>query len=329
MVQNNFLREEVFPAIYSEYTTLLSAICLANGVQTSEQKRDFLKKLQKPATKLLDEYQKQNFPLDYSRIDYQNVYLLRYFLQYSLIVPSILHYHLEDLCHFEDKLLTASFFGCGPGSEIYGLMHYLNKTYSDIVRISAAMLDRTSTAWGQYLCSHSHLAFTGWSYSRQIVFDHFLTKVQNPSLYSIADFKSDIDGNTRDFLRPASSSWVKRSDLICLQFCLNEVPEFRHQQLMTNLKHIINIMKRGSLMLIIEPPHKRVKKLLENFRHESTREFNNIEIRYKPDNDSQYIEMDLNLNYVPSDLQTYLFFKERKTALATSIKYCWLTISKR
>ena len=159
MVQNNFLRDEVFPAIYSEYPTLLNAIYLTNGVQTSEQERTFLKKLQEPATKLLDEYQKQNFSLDYSRTDYQSVYLLRYFFQYSLIVPSILHYHLEDLCPFGDELLTASFFGCGPGSEIYGLMRYLNKTYSGIVRISAAMLDRTSTAWEQYLCSHVRPTF--------------------------------------------------------------------------------------------------------------------------------------------------------------------------
>ena len=330
MVQNNFLRDEVFPAIYSEYPTLLNAIYLTNGVQTSEQERTFLKKLQEPATKLLDEYQKQNFSLDYSRTDYQSVYLLRYFFQYSLIVPSILHYHLEDLCPFGDELLTASFFGCGPGSEIYGLMRYLNKTYSGIVRISAAMLDRTSTAWEQYLCSHVRPTFTGWRYSRQIVFDHFLSRVQNPSLYGIADFKSDLDGDTRDFLCPASSSWVTKSDLICLQFCLNEVPELRHQQLMTNLKHIVNIMKPGALMLIIEPPYKRVKKLLENFRYESTKKFNNnIEVRYKPDNDSPYIEMNLNLNYVPPELQTYLFFKERKTALATTIKYHWLAISKR
>ena len=83
-------------------------------------------------------------------------------------------------------------------------------------------------------------------------------------------------------------------------------------------------------MLIIEPPYKRVKKLLENFRYESTKKFNNnIEVRYKPDNDSPYIEMNLNLNYVPPELQTYLFFKERKTALATTIKYHWLAISKR
>lgn len=329
MVQNNFLRDEVFPSIYSEYPTLLNAIYLTNGVQTSEQKRDFLKKLQEPVTKLLDNYQKQNLSLDYSSTDYQSVYLLRYFFQYSLIVPSILHYHLEDFCPFENELLTASFFGCGPGSEIYGLMHYLNKTNFDIVRISAAMLDRTSTAWKQYLCSHSRAAFTGWRYSRQIVFDHFLSKVQKPSLYGIADFKSDLDGNTRNFLRPASSSWVTKSDLICFQFCLNEVPELRYQQLMTNLKHIVNIMKRGALMLIIEPPYKRVKKLLENLRYETTKEFNNIEIRYKPDNDSPYIEMDLNLNYVPPELQTYLFLKERKTALAKTIKYHWLAISKR
>lgn len=331
--KNNFLRDEVFPAICSEYPTLLNTIYLINDTQTIEQKRNLLKKLQEPAAKLLYKYRKEpDFPLDYSNPDYQTVYLLRYFFQYSLIVPSILHYHLKDFCHFEDELLTASFFGCGPGSEIYGFMHYLNKTYPDIVRISAAMLDRTSTAWEQYLCSRTRVNFTGWRYSRQIIFDHFLSNVQNPRLYAIADFKSDLDGDIRDLLRPASTKWVGKSDLICFQFCLNEVPESKDQQLMNSLKHIVNIMKRGALLLIIEPPYRRVRNLLENFRSELVREFrHNIEVRSKPDEDNPYIKMDLkdiNSNYAPRELHDYLFLRERKTSLATSVKYCWLGVSK-
>ena len=273
--QNNLLRDEVFPAIYSGYPTLLNTIYSTNGVQYSKQELNFLKKLQKPATELLRQYQGQDISLDYSRIDYQCVYLLRYFFQYSLIIPSILNYHLKDFYHFKDELLTASVFGCGPGSEIYGLMHYLNKIHPDIVRISAAMLDRTSIGGRQVLCSYADIAFTGWKYSRQIVYNHFLNKVENPNLYAIADFNSDLDGDHIDFLKPASSIWVAKSDLVCFQFCLNEVPELKHQQLMTNLKHIVDIMKYGALMLIIEPPYQRIKKLLENFRYELAKEFNN------------------------------------------------------
>ncbi|MYC77657.1 hypothetical protein F4X10_17985 [Candidatus Poribacteria bacterium] len=329
MSQNDSLRAEVFPVIYSGYPTLLNAIYSANNVRTSEQERDFLKGLQEPAAKLLGAYQEQDLSVDYLRTDYQSIYLLRYFFQNSLIIPSILYYHLKDWCYFEDELLTASFFGCGPGSEIYGLMHYLNKTYPNIVRISAAMLDRTSTAWQQYLCSYPSVAFTGWRYSRQIVFNHFLNTGQNPNLYAIADFKSNFDEDIRDLLCPASSTWVTKSDLICFQFCLNEVPESRYQQLITNLKYIVNIMKHGALMLIVEPPYKRVKKLLENLQYELGKEFNNnIEIRQKPDNDSSYVEMDLNLSYVPPELQAHLFLKERKALLATSIKYRWLAVSK-
>lgn len=57
-------------------------------------------------------------------------------------------------------------------------------------------------------------------------------------------------------------------------------------------------------------------------------EDDNIEIRQKPDNDSSYVEMDLNLSYVPPELQAHLFLKERKALLATSIKYRWLAVSK-
>ena len=329
MIQNDLLRTEVFPSIYSGYPTLLNAIYSANRVQTIEQKRDFLEKLQKPARELTSEYQKETISVDYLRTDYQSIYLLRYFIQYALIIPSILYYHLKDFCHFENNLLTSSFFRCGPGSEIYGLMHYVKKIYPNTAKISAAMLDKTSTSWTQSLYSYPDVVFTGWKYSRHIVFDHFLSEAQNPSLYAIADFKSDIDRDITDLLSPTSSRWITESDLICFQFCLNEVSTSRHQQLMINLKHIVNIMKPGALMLIIEPPYKRVEKLLESLRYELATFNNNIEIRHKPNNDSSHIQMPLDLNYVPPELETYLFLKEHKTLLATSIKYRWLALSKR
>ena len=62
-----------------------------------------------------------------------------------------------------------------------------------------------------------------------------------------------------------------------------------------------------------------------------SKEFEDIQTRYRPADDSQYIETRLNLNYVPDELQTYLFSQVRdpRLRLATQIKYHWLAISKQ
>ena len=238
MSQNDFLHNDLYPAIYSEYRSLLDGIYATRGLQTDAQKQRYLQDLQTPAKKLWSEYQKQHISPDYSRHDYQEAYLMRYLFPYSLIVPTLVD-HLRNLCHFKAELLIASFFGCGPGSEIYGFMRYLNKVQSGIIKISPAMLDNTSTAWEQYLCSVRDPVFTGWKHSRKLVFNHLLSKAQSPTLYGIADFNSDIEGEKTGFLYPASEAWVRRSDLICIQFCLNEISGLRHKQLITNLMHLV------------------------------------------------------------------------------------------
>lgn len=339
MSQNDFLHNDLYPAIYSEYRSLLDGIYSTRGLHTDTQKQLYLQNLQDTARKLWCEYQRQDISPNYSRHDYQEVYLMRYLFPHSLIVPTLLH-HLKNLCHFKEELV-ASFFGCGPGSEIYGFMRYLNKVQSDTIKISLAMLDSTSTAWVQYLRSYwDPPEFTGWKHSRKIVFNHLLSKTQSPTLYAIADFNSDIEGEKTAFLYPASEVWVKRSDLICIQFCLNEIPVLRHKQLRTNLMHLVEIMKPGALMLVIERDgYDPVRNLLTNF-HADLSKFKNVQ--------PQYLNNSLDLkglnNYVPEELSTHLFLtglsKERwqgnnpgRSAdglrLSNSIKFHWLAVSKQ
>lgn len=339
MPQDDFLRDDVYPAIYSEYRSLLNGIYLERGLYTDMQKQLYLQSLQDPARKLWNEYQKQDISPDYSKHDYQEAYLMRYLFPYSLIVPTILH-HLKNLLHFKDEL-TASFFGCGPGSEIYGFMRYLNKIQSSIIKISPAMLDSTSTHWRQYLCSRWEPVFTGWKYSRKIVFNHLLSKVQSPTLYAIADFNSDIAGDGEGFLRPASEVWVKRSDLICIQFCLNETSISRHERLIANLMHLVKIMKPGALMLIIERDgYVPTRKLLKTFCFGLSK-FNNVQTRHKF---NDLLDLGRINNHVPEELRTCLFLtrlskeqwqqnnlgrSEDGLWLSNTIKFHWLAASKQ
>ena len=234
-----------------------------------------------------------------------------------------------------------SVFGCGPGSEIYGFMRYLNKIQSGTIKISPAMLDSTSTAWVQYLCSRWDPVFTGWKHSRKIVFNHLLNKTQTPTLYAIADFNSDIEGEKTAFLYPASEVWVKRSDLICIQFCLNEISVLRHKQLRTNLMHLVEIMKPGALMLVIERDgYDSVRSLLTNF-HADLSKIKNVQPLYKLNNS---LDLEGLNNYVPEELRTHLFLtrlskegwqgnnpgrSEEGLWLSNSIKFHWLAVFKQ
>ena len=346
MSRNDFLSNDLYPAIYSEYRSLLDGIYSVRRLYTETQKQCYLQDRQDSARKLWSEYQTQHISPDYSKHDYQEVYLMRYLFPYSLIVPTLLH-HLKNLCHFKNELF-ASFFGCGPGSEIHGLMHYLNKTQSGIIKISPAMLDITSTGGKRYLYpsysdEYDKLAGfqPGWKHSKDIVFNHLLSKIQNSTLYRISDFNSDLAGEETGFLRTTSEACVKRSDLICLQFCINEIPILRHKQLITNLMYIVDIMKPGALMLIIERNgYDPVTNLLTDL-HSGLSEFDNVRTFYEQDS-----RLDLTAinNYVPKELKTYLFLTKSSSKcweqnnprcsdtglwLANKIEFKWLAVSKQ
>ena len=140
----------------SGYPTLLNGLYSAKHLRTDIQRRDYLQELQGAARTLWREYQSTDISPDYSRMDYQEAYLLCYFLPYSQPVPYLLNqlvlkkefpYRLP-----ETGVLTATFFGCGPGPELLGLMRYL-RSFQASLRISAAMLDREP-----------------WEHGRRIVF---------------------------------------------------------------------------------------------------------------------------------------------------------------
>ena len=313
-VSQNGFRDGVYPDIYSGYSAILDAIYSAHGVETEEKRRGYLQQLQESAIELWETYRNSRVEVDYTTSHFQEVYLLRYFFPYSLLAPSVLYYHLEDFFHLEDELLVASFFGCGPGPELYGLMQYLRYFQSDIAMISASMLD---------------IAPASWKYSKNIVSENLLNRTWDPGLYEISEFKLNLAGRDGNFLIANSENWVKESSLIIIQNCLNEIPASKHEQILTNVTHVVDIMKHGALILIIERHgYPKVKKLLGNIKS-TVKEFEDIQTRHRPAEGSQYIETRLDLNYVPEELKSDLFSGKRDgLKLARSIEYHWLAIFK-
>ena len=293
----------------SAYQTILEAIYLENSVKTDKQKRECLEKLKGTSMLLGREYQQQEISPDYSKRDYQEAYLLRYFLPYSQPVPYLLNY-LKLKKNFlyqlpEDGTLTASFFGCGPGPELYGLMSYLNRPQSDI-DISAAMLDIAT-----------------WEHSRKIVFNHLLTRVK------IHEFKSNLVGTTSEFLPNDSEKWVSTSDLIVIQHCLNERHNAQSNQLIENMKQLVGKMKTGAVMLIIERARYRiVKELLGRFCYELQEKFgDSLDIEHEITRHDG-IEIKPILDVIPKALATYFFMEESANSM-NSVKFIWVAVAKK
>ena len=298
----------------SVYHVLIDAIYSANSIETDDQKQEHLWKLRESSRQLGEEYQQPEISPDYSRLDYQEAYLLRYFLPYSQPVPYLLN-HLILKKNFrcqlpEDGPLTASFFGCGPGPELFGLMRYLGGPQSDI-NIYAAMFDIQPA----------------WKHARQIVFKHLLDRVWDPSSYRIQEFESNLVGNAGEFLPTNSEKSVRESDLIVIQHCLNERHNAESEGLIGNLTQLVRKMKSGAVMLIVERArYPSVKGLLGQFCSKLQGEFNsslNIEIKTQSANG---VEIKPILDIIPKELATD-FFTEKSSN--NSVKFIWMAISKR
>lgn len=302
-------RKELKPSSSSAYRTLLDAIYAARRIKTDEQKQTFLNDLLKTSEELSGEYQQQSVSPDYSRQDYQEAYLLRYFLPYSQPVPYLLNHLIlqKDFPYQlpEDGTLTASFFGCGPGPELYGLTHYLGGSESGI-GISAAMLD-----------------IAPWEYGRKIVFEHLLTSAE------IHEFKSNLVGNARDFLPNDSENWVSNSDLIIIQHCLNEKYNARNEQLLENLKQIVRKMKLGAVMLIIERArYPDVKELLGKFCFELKDKFDHS-VDFKTEIESRDgVDLKPILQVIPKELRN-VFFQKRSSNPVNPVRFIWMAVLKK
>ena len=290
------------------YQTIIEAIYSENNAKTDEQKRECLEKLKEISISLGEEYQRSEISPDYSRLDYQEAYLLRYFLPYSQPVPYLLNYlklKKNSLYQLpENGALTASFFGCGPGPELYGLMSYLNNPQSGI-SVSAVMLD-----------------IAPWKHGRKIVFNHLLTRVKTHV------FESDLVGTTSDFLSGDSEKWVSSSDLIVIQHCLNERHNARSNQLTENMKQLVAKMKTGAVMLIIERArYQIVKELLDRFCYELQERFGDS-LKVERYTEKHGIEIKPILDVIPKALATYFFTEESGHSLK-SVKFIWVAVVKK
>ena len=276
----------------SGYPILLNGLYSAKHLRTDIQKRDYLQELQGAARALWREYQST----DISPYSQPVPYLLN-----QLVLKKEFPYQLP-----ETGVLTATFFGCGPGPELLGLMRYL-RSFQASLRISAAMLDREP-----------------WEHGRRIVFRHLLDRAWDPGNYDIQKFKVDIVGSSEDFLPADSEEWVKRSDLIVIQNCLNERQNATSERSIENLKHLVEKMKTGAVMLIIERGT-YVKRLLSEFRYILQEEFRGrIHVSSKIEGVERITPI---LEVIPEELEAN-FLRESRANAINAVEFTWIAVSK-
>ena len=298
-MSQTLLYDEVYPAIYKVYHEVLDKL-YPNNLNTT-QKYAHLQQLQEPTRKLHQKYlkpEKQHIEVDYTDHQIQKAYMLRYSIPHALPLPWVLDSLRERDFHHLENNLTASFFGGGPCPEILGLRYYLNGTRCNKTTISAARFDIIPN-WK-------------WNYCADTFYN----------------FKSNLAGNKSDFLNSDSRKWVEESDLIVIQNCLNEIPDLIHPQLLMNMKQIADIMKPGTLMLVIEKRYSSVEKLLRQF-HSELDVFNDIQTHHTAIDkiDIRY----LNYAHVPDELIEHLFLRVLNNWLwlTDNISFHWLAISKQ
>lgn len=301
--ENNFLRDEVDPAIYSGYPTILKATYDNTQNQTEISRKLHRNYLVKDKPK-----GKQYVETDYITVPVQNVYLMKYFFPHSLLVPFVLDslsrrttynfsFHIISELLKRESLIT-SFFGGGPCPELYGLTHYLNKTPYSPTSISSAVFDKIE--W-EFRFGNGSSPF----------------------------FQTDLAGGMGSFLNLTSEEWVRKSDLIVVQNCLNEIKGFGfsyNPQLLGNITHIVNLMKPGALMLVIERyGYALVMDFLTDFRSHLNK-LNNLQTCYRHYEKLEFEDLNNNVN-IRDDVIEHLRYNW--LWMSNHIQFHWLAISKK
>ena len=111
------------------YDKILGEIFAKNGLENTDSQINYLQSLKPAAKRLWQAYQSQAVAIDYSEPKIQEVYLLRYFVPYSRLLSAVLK-KMEsqgNVISSKGGLLSACFFGCGPGPELAGLIRHLKQ----------------------------------------------------------------------------------------------------------------------------------------------------------------------------------------------------------
>lgn len=193
---------------------------------------EYLQSLQNPVKVLRTAYRNMPAVVPYKNHDIQAAYLTTYLPHYYQLIYKIF---LEDVPEiFQDKeVVSLTFIGGGPGSEAYGAIKYITNNCLKVKTIHVTILDINANTW---------------TFSHDIVL--------NSLIKSVTDDKINVDLNSVYFDLVSSTDIdkvkeiIKKSDLLVIQNCLNEVANINLSALKNNVKLLFKLLPRSSYLLM-------------------------------------------------------------------------------
>lgn len=210
---------------------ILSHIYRAKGLNAPAQQEAYLQNLQPLAKQLWSSYREDHVQVDYSNMDVQAIYMLRYYPAYSEILPYI--FSLSDY-RIDNPHFQVAFFGAGPAPELYGLVKYLLK-FKNIQSISTRLYD---------------IAANEWDFSRNITMQNLIPDILQQRFFTSESYVFDI--RQPQSINSIPIELVIGCDLFVFQNCLNELGENSHNNAIENIILLLRRASQGSVLVVID-----------------------------------------------------------------------------
>ena len=211
------------------FEQLLEGIFAQRELTTEQDQAAYLGDLRPVEKSLWNSYRTQNVNVDYTAVDLQNVYLLRYFPFYTKLVPYVLSKSGVQLPKVE--LLQPIFFGCGPAPEFVGLLEHLKENCPNTEMVSVTFAD---------------IAIDTWQHSINISIERVVPRIWDAELCDYQSKQVDItDANLLQKIK------VETCHLAVFQNCFNEVSD-KLENVIVNIQEICQKMPAGAVILLID-----------------------------------------------------------------------------
>lgn len=193
---------------------------------------EYLKSLQQPVKSLRLAYRNSPVNVPYEKVDIQAAYLATYLPHYYQLIYKIFIEEVPDI-FINKKKLYLTFIGGGPGSEVYGALKYIFNNCNEVKDIYINILDINASTW---------------DYSHSIVQKNLLDSINKEDVNihweSVQfDLVSEVEIQK-------IKSLIKKSDLLVIQNCLNEIATSNLSVLKGNLKTLFEYLPDNSYLLI-------------------------------------------------------------------------------
>jgi hypothetical protein len=212
---------------------MLRGIFEQNSLDDVYAETQYLRGLRPEARSLWGSYRRQEVKTDYSQAKTQEVYLLRYFPFYTLLVETELDVLRERGFGVPNvELLEACLFGCGPGPEVIGLMRSLKKSNAMTTMLIAKMVD---------------IAAEDWTYAREICREFVAKPLWAPGLFEYEAITAALSN-----VQALRKMNLEGCHIAVVQNCLNEVPNDAQEKTVQNILEAFNRLQTGAIALVID-----------------------------------------------------------------------------